>query len=72
MNELIDYIAPRRPQDIWAGLALMIIPVANPDGLAYGGLRGRSNADGVDLNRNWSCEWSREAYWRQDRAFLPA
>ncbi|MDZ4768804.1 MAG: M14 family metallopeptidase [Chloroflexota bacterium] len=46
--------------------ALWIIPVANPDGLAYGGgERGRFNGRGVDLNRNWGCDWSRDAVWRQ-------
>ncbi|MBL8130910.1 MAG: hypothetical protein JNL42_03560 [Anaerolineae bacterium] len=54
------------PQDILPGMTLIVIPVANPDGLALGRTeRGRFNANGVDLNRNWSCEWSREAYWRQ-------
>ncbi len=25
---------------------------------------GRFNGNGVDLNRNWDCNWSPEAYWR--------
>lgn len=25
---------------------------------------GRFNGNGVDLNRNWDCEWSNTAYWR--------
>ncbi|MBI1256209.1 MAG: DUF2817 domain-containing protein [Chloroflexi bacterium] len=67
MEQLIDHFHST-PQDVLPGLTIMIIPVANPDGLAYGRIaRGRFNADGVDLNRNWSCEWSRDAYWRQDR-----
>ncbi len=58
------------PEDIPAGVALLIIPVANPDGLALAeedgerGERSRFNGAGVDLNRNWSCEWSSEAFWR--------
>jgi hypothetical protein len=47
------------------GIALMIIPNANPDGYALGsGENGRFNGRGVDLNRNWACGWSREAFWR--------
>ena len=67
MEQLIDHFT-QTPGDVLPGVIIMIIPVANPDGLAYGRIpRGRFNADGVDLNRNWSCEWSRDAFWRQDR-----
>ncbi|MEO8391705.1 MAG: M14 family metallopeptidase [Chloroflexota bacterium] len=67
MQELIAHFSST-PQDVLSGITLMIVPVANPDGLAYGRIpRGRFNGDGVDLNRNWSCEWSRDAFWRQDR-----
>ncbi|MBK8020227.1 MAG: succinylglutamate desuccinylase/aspartoacylase family protein [Chloroflexi bacterium] len=55
------------PSDLEPGIRLILIPVANPDGLALGRTAaGRFNANGVDLNRNWSCEWSREAYWRRE------
>ncbi len=51
------------PQDVLPGLQVVLIPVANPDGLVRGdGLEGRFNAHGVDLNRNWGCDWSAEAY----------
>ncbi|NUQ05621.1 MAG: DUF2817 domain-containing protein [Anaerolineae bacterium] len=54
------------PRDVHVGMTLILIPAANPDGMALGRTeRGRFNANGVDLNRNWPCEWSREAYWRQ-------
>jgi len=67
MQQLIDHFSST-PQDVLPGITIMIVPVANPDGLAYGQIpRGRFNGDGVDLNRNWSCEWSRDAFWRQDR-----
>ena len=67
MEQLIDHFR-NTPEDVLSGLTILIIPVANPDGLTYGKIaRGRFNADGVDLNRNWSCEWSRDAFWRQDR-----
>ncbi len=67
MNQLIDHFTST-PQDVLPGMALVIIPVANPDGLSYGQIpRGRFNGDGVDLNRNWPCDWSRDAFWRQER-----
>jgi len=48
---------------ILPNITLHIIPVANPDGLARGStLEGRFNGRGVDLNRNWGCEWSEEAF----------
>ncbi len=55
--------------DVLPGIQLVIIPAANPDGLAYQGddpddLRGRFNANGVDLNRNWGCGWAEEATLR--------
>ncbi len=50
------------------GTALWIIPAANPDGLARGGgENARFNARAVDLNRNWSCDWTSEAWWRSAR-----
>jgi protein MpaA len=53
------------PEDVLPGIRLVIIPTANPDGLTRGdGLEGRFNANGVDLNRNWGCEWSETAYLR--------
>jgi len=53
------------PQDILPGLSLVLVPVANPDGMAHGRVEaGRFNANQVDLNRNWGCNWSAEARWR--------
>ncbi len=61
------------------GIRLYIIPVVNPDGLhaVTGGRplsevnfsslpieKGRLNANGVDLNRNWDNRWEPVAYWR--------
>ncbi|MEP7293277.1 MAG: M14 family zinc carboxypeptidase [Chloroflexota bacterium] len=67
MEALIDHFT-KLPEDVPPGVALMIIPVANPDGYALGRVeQGRFNNAGVDLNRNWSCEWSAEAYWRRER-----
>ena len=55
--------------DVLPGIQLVIIPAANPDGLAYRSddpddLAGRFNANGVDLNRNWGCDWAEEATLR--------
>jgi hypothetical protein len=44
---------------------LYVIPNANPDSpYAPGELRGRLNANDVDLNRNWDCRWTEDAKWR--------
>jgi hypothetical protein len=54
------------PGDIVPGVTLMFIASANPDGLRRGrDLSGRFNGNGVDLNRNWGCEWSSTAEWRE-------
>ena len=43
-------------------VTLYIIPNLNPDAVvAPGEARGRLNANGVDLNRNWDCHWERDA-----------
>lgn len=67
INELIAHFATN-PDDITPGIALVFVPVANPDGLPYGREpAGRFNANGVDLNRNWGCGWQDEAFWRDMR-----
>lgn len=64
VNMLIDHFA-QNPRDIPEGVALALIPVANPDGLPYGREpQGRFNDHGVDLNRNWGCGWQADAVWR--------
>ena len=53
------------PGDVLPGISLILVPSVNPDGLERGRVaEGRFNGSGVDLNRNWGCEWSAEAYWR--------
>ena len=38
------------------------------DGLVRGrNAEGRFNANNVDLNRNWGCDWSADAYWKQEK-----
>ena len=52
------------PNDILPNMEVFIIELMNPDGYALGNVNnGRFNANGVDLNRNWSCEWLERAYW---------
>jgi hypothetical protein len=64
INELVAHFGGT-PADVLAGMSIVLIPVANPDGLVLGRQTGgRFNANGVDLNRNWGCEWEAEAYWR--------
>jgi predicted deacylase len=64
INELIAHFQGT-PADILPGITLLLIPVANPDGLLLGReSEGRFNANKVDLNRNWGCQWSETAYWQ--------
>lgn len=65
VTELKDHFS-RSPRDILPPITLIIVPSLNPDGLTYGRqLRGRFNGNNVDLNRNWGCGWSEEAFFRE-------
>ena len=48
-------------------ITVTVIPNLNPDGTTTGGTAGRFNANEVDLNRNFDCEWSETGVW-QNRA----
>lgn len=53
------------PAELPPGFALFTFANVNPDSAAAPGeLAGRLNANGVDLNRNFGCNWSSEADWR--------
>lgn len=38
-----------------------------PTDIITNSLSGRLNANGVDINRNWDCLWTEQAYWRDQR-----
>ncbi|MEM9773621.1 MAG: M14 family metallopeptidase [Chloroflexota bacterium] len=78
MFQMIDYFTENIEQ-LPSNLKLSIIPVMNPDGLRLitgspgrfseedvptSTDAGRFNANGVDLNRNWNCDWTPVGYWR--------
>lgn len=75
---ILDHIEAN-PALVPPAVTLYIIPVANPDGLALvtgkngrfspediaaDTVPGRFNGIGVDLNRNWDCQWQPTARWR--------
>ncbi|MCB0033488.1 MAG: protein kinase [Anaerolineales bacterium] len=54
------------PELVPTNASIYIITNANPDSpYDPGELRGRLNANGVDLNRNWDCEWEPTAIWKE-------
>jgi predicted deacylase len=65
VQQLIAYFT-QTPGDVLPGMSLILIPSLNPDGLSVGrSISGRFNNNGVDLNRNWACDWSADAVWRE-------
>lgn len=75
--QLLDYLIAN-PALVPPQVTLTIVPVANPDGLervtgvrgrftpdmvAENTVRGRFNGDGVDVNRNWDCNWEPTGFW---------
>lgn len=79
-DEFIGYFESN-PELIPENLSVAIIPALNPDGLfkitgkeekfsaadipAGSNEKGRFNANNVDLNRNFNCNWKEKAVWRQ-------
>ncbi|MFA6376025.1 MAG: M14 family metallopeptidase [Candidatus Paceibacterota bacterium] len=77
--ELIDYLDQNR-ESIPKKLTVTVIPSLNPDGVfktirkegrftvsdvsAGSNEEGRLNANGVDLNRNFGCNWKAQAVWK--------
>jgi len=58
VNEILNHLQ-ENPSLVPDEVTLYVIPCANPDGYAAGTDRehGRTNDNGVDLNRNWEYEW---------------
>jgi LysM repeat protein len=77
--EVIDYLEDN-PDAVPTAVTVHIIPAANPDGIFnvtgkvgrfsaadvfdIDTFPARFNANGVDLNRNWDCDWTANALWR--------
>lgn len=62
-QELVSYLT-ENPSVIPTEVAVTIIPNLNPDGAKKSGDAGRFNANSVDLNRNFDCEWSATGKWQ--------
>jgi len=60
-SELVSYLGADETL-VPENTRITIIPVANPDGLAN---NSRFNTNDVDLNRNFSCDWSATSQWRE-------
>lgn len=66
MHELIDYLE-EDPSRVPEGVTVTIVPRMNPDGLMIANPtdhEDRFNGNGVDLNRNFDCEWQEEGVWQ--------
>lgn len=62
-SEFVAYFK-KNEASIPSNLMVTVIPNLNPDGTDKSGTAGRFNANKVDINRNFDCEWSAEAVWR--------
>ena len=62
-QEFVTYFS-NNPSAIPSGLMVTVIPNLNPDGSQVSGAAGRFNANDVDLNRNFDCEWSATGMWQ--------
>ncbi len=64
-EKALDYFS-QHGQEVPSDVSLYIIPVANPDSVNGNieAVNGRLNGNGVDINRNWDCNWSNTAEWR--------
>ncbi len=64
MRQAIEHFT-YEPQLIPEEITAYFIPVASPDTpYAPGEFRGRLNANGVDINRNWDCQWTADPLWQ--------
>ena len=59
----IDHFAAQ-PEAVPPELSVTFIPAVSPDTPADPGEHpGRLNGNGVDVNRNWGCEWTADPLW---------
>lgn len=70
-NQVIDYLE-ENPEIIPENVRVSIIPVLNVDGTNGDDSttevsEGRFNANGVDLNRNFDCNWQEEGVWQSKK-----
>lgn len=63
MSRTIEHLIVN-PQEVPVTVTLYIVPLLNPDGAVAGvdRIRGRMNANTVDLNRNWDHAWRAQAW----------
>ena len=66
-EKVIEYLKAN-PSAVPSDVTLYILPSINPDGYNKEfGAKGRANANGVDINRNfdafWKVDWEREGCW---------
>lgn len=64
-EELVSFFS-KNPDVIPDNLSVTVVPLLNPDGATKEGSDGRFNAHKVDLNRNFDCNWSATALWRNE------
>ncbi|MEI2610480.1 MAG: M14 family zinc carboxypeptidase [Candidatus Promineifilaceae bacterium] len=63
----VDYFM-QHIEEIPQTMTLIIVPNLNPDSpRRLNDLEGRYNANGVDLNRNWNCNWTSDPIIRGER-----
>jgi hypothetical protein len=66
-RELMDYLEDNGDV-VPDGYMATVIPLMNPDGFMKSSrsesIEGRFNANDVDLNRNFDCQWNETSKWR--------
>lgn len=77
--QFMDYLEAT-PSAVPAGVRVTVVPVLNPDGLfaltgkegrleasdiTENSTEGRFNGNGVDLNRNFDCDWQAKGIWQE-------
>jgi len=70
VEKIIEYLKAN-PSAVPPNVTLYILPAFNPDGYNKEfGAKGRANANGVDINRNfdafWKVDWEREGCWNME------